>query len=41
MTGRFLRILKELLQESMEICNPPLSPFKKGGFMYRLREMIE
>ena len=30
-TGKSLRILKELLIGYVEICNPPLSPFRKGG----------
>ena len=26
-----MKILQELLKEYMEICNPPSSPFRKGG----------
>ena len=29
--ANYVRILKELLEGYREICNPPLSPFRKVG----------
>ena len=31
LTEKYLRILRVLLKRYMEICNPPSSPFRKGG----------